>query len=243
MTQIQQQSQLKRLELELSVLKRRQMPISPISFKDRLHDFFIICYPALKRMLDIAVSLSMLIALSPILIIVSVIIKFQDGGNVIYYSTRVGTRGKYFRFPKFRSMKLNADSLLDHLKKDNQHGKDGVTFKMKKDPRITGFGRIMRRFSMDELPQLWCVLKGEMSLVGPRPPIPSEVDQYKLSEMHRFDVKPGLTCFWQVMGRAEIPFEGQVELDLKYVRERSFYLDLKLLMMTIPAILYGKGAY
>ena len=121
--------------------------------------------------------------------------------------------------------------------------KEGVTFKIKRDPRITWIGRILRKTSMDELPQLWCVLKGEMSLVGPRPPLPEEVSLYILQDRSRLDVTPGLTCIWQVSGRSEIPFSSQVKLDREYIESQSFWLDLKLLLKTIPAVILGRGAY
>jgi lipopolysaccharide/colanic/teichoic acid biosynthesis glycosyltransferase len=117
------------------------------------------------------------------------------------------------------------------------------TFKIKRDPRITWIGRIIRKWSLDELPQLWCVLKGEMSLVGPRPPLPQEVEKYTLQERRRLDVRPGLTCIWQVSGRSEIPFSKQVALDVQYIESQSFWLDFKLLLKTIPAVILGRGAY
>ena len=126
---------------------------------------------------------------------------------------------------------------------ENQHGRDGVTFKMKADPRITKVGRWLRRTSLDELPQLWNVVLGDMSLVGPRPPVPTEYAKYTEYQKTRLSVTPGLTCLWQIQGRAEIPFEGQVELDREYVARRSLLLDLKILALTIPAVLSGRGAY
>ena len=124
----------------------------------------------------------------------------------------------------------------------NEHGQS-VTFKMKKDPRITWIGRIIRRTSIDELPQLWCVLKGDMSLVGPRPPVPREVALYTLQDRRRLDVIPGLTCIWQVEGRGDIPFDEQVQMDMAYIESQSFWFDIKLLLKTVPAVLTGKGAY
>lgn len=139
-------------------------------------------------------------------------------------------------------MVANAEELKARLLQQNDHD-DSVTFKMKNDPRITWIGRFIRRGSIDELPQLWCVLKGEMSLVGPRPPVPAEVEQYTIADRRRLEAIPGLTCFWQVMGRGEIPFDQQVELDARYIESQSIWLDIKLLFMTIPAVLFGKGAY
>ena len=197
---------------------------------------------ALKRGLDIIVSFLMLVLLSPLFLAVAACIKFCDGGPIFFWQLRVGQWGREFPFPKFRSMVLNAEKLKDSLLAQNQHG-GGVTFKMKKDPRVTWIGRIIRRLSIDELPQLWCVLAGDMSLVGPRPPVPREVALYTLSDRHRLDAIPGLTCIWQVSGRGDIPFPQQVQLDVQYIQSQSFWLDIKLLLATIPAVLLGKGAY
>ncbi len=197
---------------------------------------------ALKRALDIVVSLAMLILLSPLFAFVAACVKLTDGGPVLFWQARVGQWGREFPFPKFRSMVMNAEKLKDTLLAQNQHG-DGVTFKMKKDPRVTWIGRIIRKLSIDELPQLWCVLKGDMSLVGPRPPVPREVRLYTLADRRRLDVTPGLTCIWQVSGRGDIPFPQQVQLDLQYIESQSFWLDVKLLLATVPAVLLGKGAY
>lgn len=196
----------------------------------------------LKRAIDIVISLSLLILGLPFFLVVMLLIKLTDGGPSLFWQSRVGYRGREFRFPKFRSMVVNAEQLRKELLAQNDHD-DSVTFKMKKDPRITWIGRIIRRGSIDELPQLWCVLKGEMSLVGPRPPLPSEVEQYTVADRRRLEATPGLTCFWQVMGRGEIPFDRQVELDAQYIESQSIWLDVKLLFMTIPAVLFGKGAY
>jgi lipopolysaccharide/colanic/teichoic acid biosynthesis glycosyltransferase len=155
---------------------------------------------------------------------------------------RVGQWGREFRFPKFRSMVLDAEKRKQDLLGVNQHG-EGITFKMKRDPRITRTGAILRKLSIDELPQLWCVLKGDMSLVGPRPPVPSEVARYTLADRRRLDIKPGLTCIWQVSGRSELAFDKQVNLDVQYIDSHSLWLDIALLLKTIPAILTGRGAY
>lgn len=195
----------------------------------------------LKRGIDIAVSLTALILLAPLFLVLAVLIK-RDGGPVFYWQTRVGLNGREFPFPKFRSMVANADSLKDRLLQQNDHG-ESVTFKMKHDPRVTHVGRFLRRFSVDELPQFWCVLRGHMSLVGPRPPVPREVALYTLSDRQRLTVKPGLTCIWQVEGRGEIPFPQQVALDQDYIFRRSLTLDLNLLLKTVPAVLSGRGAY
>src|SRR5579862_989159 len=196
----------------------------------------------LKRALDIFVSVTSLILLSPLLLFVALIIKLTDFGPTLFWQTRVGRWGKEFSFPKFRSMIRDAEKLKDQLLAQNDHG-NSVTFKMKKDPRVTLIGRVIRKLSIDELPQLWCVLKGDMSLVGPRPPVRSEVEKYTLADRRRLDVKPGLTCIWQVSGRGDIAFQRQVELDVQYIESQSLWLDFVLLLKTVPAVLSGKGAY
>ncbi len=195
-----------------------------------------------KRTMDITASAAGLVVLSPLFLLVALLIKLTDKGSVFFWQTRVGCWGQEIRFPKFRSMVRNAEGLKKSLL-DQSHHKDSKTFKMKKDPRVTWIGRIIRKTSIDELPQLWCILKGEMSLVGPRPPVPGEVAEYTLEDRRRLDVTPGLTCIWQVSGRGDIPFPKQVELDVQYIESRSLWLDIKLLLKTIPAVIFGKGAY
>ena len=197
---------------------------------------------ALKRTLDILVSLTGLTLLSPILLGVMLAIWWHDKGPVFFVQKRVGQWGREFNCPKFRSMVLNAEALKAQLMSQNQH-KDGITFKIKSDPRITPIGRIIRKTSIDELPQLWSVLVGDMSIVGPRPPVPQEVAKYSLKERRRLDVKPGLTCFWQVEGRGDVPFSQQVEMDIRYIDSQGVWLDMLLILKTIPAVLLGKGAY
>lgn len=197
----------------------------------------------LKRSFDIVGAVVGLIVLSPLLATVAVCIKLTDHGPVLFWQTRVGQWGREFPFPKFRSMVMNAEALKEQLLQQNDHGGDVVTFKMKHDPRVTAIGRLIRRASIDELPQLWCILKGDMSLVGPRPPVPREVQLYTLSDRRRLDVIPGLTCIWQVSGRGEIPFDQQVQLDVQYIESQSVWTDIKLVVLTIPAVLFGKGAY
>ena len=195
-----------------------------------------------KRALDVSLSLGMMLALTPVLLPIALLIKLTDGGKVLFWQDRVGRHGRVFRFPKFRSMVANAEAIQRQLDAQNQHG-TGVTFKMKRDPRITWIGRIIRRASIDELPQLWCVLVGDMSLVGPRPPLPREVARYTLADRRRLECTPGLTCHWQVQGRSEIPFPRQVELDVDYIENQNIALDVKLLAQTIPAVINGRGAY
>ncbi|GAB4455791.1 MAG: hypothetical protein OHK0029_12470 [Armatimonadaceae bacterium] len=198
----------------------------------------------LKRLLDITVSASALLLLAPLMLLVALLIKATDGGPVLFWQQRVGRHGELFAFPKFRSMVVHAEKLKDQLMTQNDH-KDtsNITFKMKNDPRITWIGRIIRKLSIDELPQLWCVLKGDMTLVGPRPAVPREVALYSTRDRRRLDVTPGLTCFWQIEGRGDIPFPQQVELDVQYIESQSLWVDLMILARTIPAVLLGKGAY
>jgi len=170
-------------------------------------------------------------------------IRLESPGSPIFTQIRVGENGKMFKMYKFRSMYRDAEQRLADIAKLNHHGADGVTFKMKDDPRITRVGRLLRRSSMDELPQLLNILKGDMSLVGPRPPLPSEVMRYSEAERARLAGKPGLTCLWQISGRANLPFERQVALDVDYLRRRSLLLDLSILLRTIGAVVTARGAY
>jgi len=206
--------------------------------------------PTGKRFLDVVGSLLCLTLLAPLLLLVAVLVKATDGGPVLFWQRRVGFRGREFWFPKFRSMMPNANRLVRVLGDRNGHangiaadGKNDVTFKMKDDPRLTWIGAVIRKFSIDEMPQFWCVLRGDMSLVGPRPPLPSEVARYSPSDRRRLDVTPGLTCIWQVSGRGDVPFPRQVEMDVEYIERQGFWFDLKLMVLTIPAVLRGRGAY
>jgi lipopolysaccharide/colanic/teichoic acid biosynthesis glycosyltransferase len=196
-----------------------------------------------KRVIDLAGAVVLCVLLSPLLLIIAALIKCQDGGPILYWQTRVGRRGRCFAFPKFRSMIINAEAQQDALMHRNHHRNGSITFKDKTDPRVTRLGRFLRKYSLDELPQLWCVLKGDMSLVGPRPPLPREVDRYTPRDLRRLEVAPGLTCLWQVEGRGDLPFDTQVELDIRYIDRYSLWLDCTLLLRTLPAVLQGKGAY
>ncbi|MDB6122926.1 MAG: Undecaprenyl-phosphate galactose phosphotransferase [Pedosphaera sp.] len=196
----------------------------------------------LKRAFDFSVSLFSLILLSPLFLLIGILVKLEDGGPVFFTQTRVGKFGREFKMYKVRSMCLNAEERLRELMARNQHGDKGVTFKIKDDPRITKVGRWLRKLSFDELPQLYNVLIGDMSLVGPRPPLPREVKRYTLADHQRLAVKPGITCIWQISGRSEIDFSGQVKLDVNYIESRSFWVDVTILAKTVPAVISGKGA-
>ena len=196
----------------------------------------------LKRLIDVVASIILLIVLIPLFIIIMILIYKDSPGPVFYKQTRVGRWGKLFVMWKFRSMYLDADVRLKEIMAQNEMT-GGVIFKMKNDPRIIPIGRFIRKASIDELPQLWNVLKGDMSLVGPRPALPSEVNQYSLQDRQRLEVIPGITCIWQVSGRSSIPFPQQVQLDVQYIQSHSVWLDIKLLLQTIPAVLLSRGAY
>ena len=197
---------------------------------------------ATKRLMDIVLSAVGMLLLSPVYLAIAAAVKLSSPGPVFFVQTRVGRYGRYFKFYKFRSMRQDAEAQKAALLARNE-SKDGVIFKMKDDPRITKVGRFLRRTSLDELPQLWNVFIGDMSLVGPRPPVPSEVLEYTLEDRKRLDVIPGITCLWQIKGRSEIPFNEQVRLDKEYILAPSVWKDIVILFKTIPAILGGRGAY
>jgi exopolysaccharide biosynthesis polyprenyl glycosylphosphotransferase len=194
-----------------------------------------------KRFFDIVASAIFFIVFSPLLVLLALAIKLEDRGPVIFVQKRVGKFGRTFNMYKFRSMCVDAEARLKQIAALNQHS-TGVTFKMKSDPRVTRVGRVLRKFSLDELPQFFNVLKGDMSLVGPRPPLPREVARYSSADRRRLAVTPGLTCLWQIGGRADIDFPEQVQLDVRYIESQSFWGDVKILFKTIPAVLLGKGA-
>lgn len=195
-----------------------------------------------KRVFDIAFSGAVLLAISPLLGLIALLIKLEDRGPVFFKQVRVGRHGREFFMFKFRSMRPDAEQRLRELLAKNQH-QAGVTFKMKDDPRVTRIGKWLRKFSLDELPQFYNVLIGDMSVVGPRPPVPREVALYTLADRRRLAVQPGITCLWQISGRAQIDFHGQVELDVRYIENRSFWEDLRIISKTLPAVLSGDGAY
>jgi exopolysaccharide biosynthesis polyprenyl glycosylphosphotransferase len=194
-----------------------------------------------KRVIDLVFSVVALTLLAPLFVILSALIKLTSPGPVFYRQTRCGLDGRKFTLLKFRSMVENADKMLPNLEGLNEV--DGPVFKMRNDPRRTTVGRWMRTFSLDELPQLWNVLRGDMSLVGPRPPLPREVEQYQGWQRRRLRIRPGLTCLWALEGRSRLEFDRWVKLDLLYIDNWSMWLDFKILLRTIPAVLSGRGAH
>ncbi|WP_370774181.1 sugar transferase [Clostridium sp.] len=197
-------------------------------------------YEAIKRLIDIICSFVGILVLSPLFIIIAIIIKFTSKGPVFFSQNRVGRNGKEFDMYKFRSMVVNAEELKEKLAAQNEMS--GPMFKMKDDPRVTKVGKFIRKTSLDELPQLWNILKGDMSLVGPRPSLPKEVAQFDEWMYKRLEVKPGLTCYWQVSGRNNIDFEDWMKLDVKYVEERSLWIDIKLIFKTVGVLFGDKNA-
>jgi lipopolysaccharide/colanic/teichoic acid biosynthesis glycosyltransferase len=201
----------------------------------------------IKRILDVTIATTVLLLLSPLVVLIAILVK-SDGGPALFCQRRVGYAGREFGMLKFRSMVVDAERRLAEVMALNEKA-SGITFKAKNDPRITKIGRFLRKSSLDELPQLWNVLRGEMSLVGPRPALPREVAQYSLSDRRRLFAKPGLTCLWQVGernggvleigNRNAIDFPEQVQLDVRYIEEQSFWRDLRVLIKTIPAVLFG----
>jgi exopolysaccharide biosynthesis polyprenyl glycosylphosphotransferase len=194
-----------------------------------------------KRVFDVVAGVMFLGMFSPLYLLIALLVKWEDGGPVFFTQKRVGQFGREFKFYKFRSMCVDAEARLKQLLATNQH-KEGVTFKMKNDPRLTRVGKWLRRFSLDELPQFFNVLIGDMSIVGPRPPVPREVALYSLADRRRLAVKPGITCLWQIGGRSEIDFSGQVKLDVQYIEEQSVWRDVTIVVKTVPAVLSGRGA-
>lgn len=198
-------------------------------------------YSFFKRAIDIIGSLIGLILASPILLIVGILIKLESKGPIVFSQIRVGLKGKEFKMYKLRSMVVNAEELKKKLEEQNEMS--GPMFKIKDDPRITKVGKFIRKTSIDELAQLINVLKGDMSLVGPRPSLPNEVAELEEWMLERLEVKPGLTCYWQVMGRNKIGFEEWMRLDIRYVRERSLWLDIKLILRTFFVLFGDDNAY
>lgn len=200
-----------------------------------------VAYANAKRALDFVLALMGILLFAPIFLLVALLVKITSPGPVIFRQTRVGVGGRLFTCYKFRSMYQDAERRKAELMHLNEA--TGPVFKMKHDPRITPVGRFIRKLSLDELPQLFNVLRGDMSIVGPRPPVPQEVAHYSEHELQRLSVVPGLTCLWQISGRSTIGFERWVELDLAYIDNMSFWNDLKIIAMTVPAVVTGRGAH
>jgi exopolysaccharide biosynthesis polyprenyl glycosylphosphotransferase len=194
----------------------------------------------LKRTVDFVVSSVMLVGLSPLLALCALAVKTTSPGSVYFRQQRVGLNGRIFTLLKFRSMYRDAEERRKELERLNEAS--GPVFKMRRDPRITPVGRLLRRFSLDELPQLWNVFRGDMSLVGPRPPLPDEVRRYERWQRRRLSMKPGLTCLWQVAGRSNIGFDEWMKLDLAYIDNWSLKLDFVILLRTVPAVVLARGA-
>ena len=197
-------------------------------------------YEFFKRILDVICSVVALIVLSPAFLVTALAVR-SDGGPVFYTQTRVGKNNTHFKMYKFRSMCKNAENLQDDLMKYNEM--DGPVFKIKGDPRITKVGKFIRKYSIDELPQLLNIVKGDMSIVGPRPPLVREVEQYNSYQMQRLLVTPGLTCFWQASGRSNLSFDDWMDMDMKYIKRRNIFLDIKLIVKTVFAVIFKRGAY
>ena len=197
-------------------------------------------YEICKRTIDIIGAGLGLILLSPIIAVVACAVKFTSKGPVFFSQKRVGKNGELFEMYKFRSMVVNAEELKENLEEQNEMS--GPMFKIKDDPRITKVGKFIRKTSIDELPQLWNVLKGDMSLVGPRPSLPKEVEQFDNWMFKRLSVRPGLTCYWQVSGRNNIGFEDWMKLDCKYVDDRNIWIDIKLIFKTVGVLFGDKNA-
>ena len=194
-----------------------------------------------KRALDVVLAAAALVLTAPVMAVLAALLKLESRGPVFYRSTRIGRGGRPFTFYKLRSMVKDAHRSRHALTHLNEA--DGPVFKIARDPRTTRVGRFMRTTSLDELPQFWNVLRGDMSLVGPRPPLPEEVAQYEPWQLRRLDVRPGITCLWQISGRSRIGFQEWMRLDLEYIRHQSLPLDVRILLRTIPAVVSREGAY
>jgi exopolysaccharide biosynthesis polyprenyl glycosylphosphotransferase len=208
-----------------------------LTFSTAPHDEVLLF---IRRGVELALSLALLAVLSPLLALIAIAIKLDSPGPVLFRQLRCGLHGRPFTFLKFRSMRVDAERLKKHLAPYNEM--DGPAFKMTNDPRVTPLGRFLRRTSLDELPQLWNIIRGDMSVVGPRPAVLDEVRQYEPWQRRRLSMKPGLTCLWQVNGRSELTFDEWMRLDLEYIDNWSLWLDVKIAFKTIPAVLLGRGA-
>lgn len=217
---------------QILTIKKRQEPYQSISTNE------IVSIP--KTVFDKIGALVGIIIASPLALLIALAIKLGDGGPIFFKQVRSGMNGRPFIFYKFRTMNVNAESQKNELLSLNEMS--GPAFKITDDPRVTLVGKFLRKTSMDELPQFYNVIKGDMSLVGPRPPLPSEVKQYKEWQYRRLSVKPGITCLWQINGRNDIDFDKWMKLDLQYIDNWSFWTDIKIILKTIPAILRCNGA-
>jgi exopolysaccharide biosynthesis polyprenyl glycosylphosphotransferase len=219
----------------VSLERLRDMPL--LTFSTTPENEFLLL---LKRVVDFAMALAFLVVLSPLFLVLALAIKLTSRGPILYRQTRCGLGGRRFTLYKFRSMRTGADQDREALLPLNEL--DGPVFKIRDDPRCTAVGRFMRRFSLDELPQLFNILKGDMSFVGPRPPLPEEVERYERWQRRRLRMQPGLTCLWALEGRNQLNFRRWMELDLQYIDTWSPVLDWKILLKTIPVVLIGRGA-
>lgn len=206
-----------------------------------VYQYKSLLYKGVKRAMDIFLSLLALTCLSPLLLITAAAIMLEDGGSPFFVQDRMGKDMKPFRFYKFRFMYVGADKRLAELLKDNEQS--GHAFKIKDDPRITRVGKFIRKYSIDELPQLLNIIKGDMSIVGPRPILTWQMEEADVHDCQRLIIRPGLTCYWQIQGRSDIPWEEWVELDLDYIEAMGLWTDIKIILKTIPAIFGGKGSY
>ena len=222
------------VKMQSSISFLNQMPF--ITFRNTPDNYLALKF---KIILDFIFSILILLFLSPFILIVSILIKVEDGGPVFFHQKRIGLNGRQFHCYKFRTMVVNAESLQKELLDKNEQ--EGPVFKIKNDPRITKIGRFLRKTSLDELPQFMNVLKGEMSVVGPRPPIPEEVKKYKRWQQRRLSMKPGITCIWQVSGRNSIPFDQWMKMDMQYIDTWSLKLDIIIILKTIKVVLMGDG--
>ena len=212
-----------------------RLKVNPAKVNDRPF------YYVVKRLFDIVASACGLILLSPLFLFLVIKIRSEDGGPAFYSQERIGKNEKPFKMWKFRSMVVDADKMLDELEDQNEI--DGAMFKIKDDPRVTKIGHVIRKYSLDELPQLWNVLIGDMSLVGPRPPLPSEVEEYTNYDKQRLTVMPGCTGLWQVTRRSEADFDEMVWLDIVYINHSGLFEDFKLIVKTVLVMIHPNGAY
>lgn len=211
------------------------------SFRRLTHRWSTTLGTSSKRSTDVILSIMALICLSPLFALVAIAIRLDSPGPIFYQQQRAGYRGRAFSMWKFRSMCVDAEKLREQLEAQNEIA-DGVTFKMRNDPRVTRVGRFIRKYSIDELPQLFNVLRGDMSIVGPRPGLFNELTKYELSQRQRLDIKPGLTSEWVVAGRNDLSFAEQAELDIQYRNQRTLWRDIVLMLKTVPALIRGSGA-